>query len=426
MLGLSSIFSAFGSGPHYECKLKGFPVSVINRHDLEAGSRLVLPPSVLQGTTQAGATTPLLFEICSEAGVCRTHGGVLEFTAPDQMCYVPSWMLRQLGVQEGETLHLALRRLPKATFVRFKPDSVALMRVYNPRALLENGLRGFVALTEGDKFSVEYNGARYGIEVVEVRPSEAACIIDTDVEVEFATPKEAVAAAERSRSHDGGAASTAASRSPSRPREDVPGAGLFGGAGQRIDGGDPTEEEEEVVDPMPWRSRIPKGVKWKTPPYGCERIRIVGEAAPGRSLMPVAPAGGAAADGGAAAPAASRPSRGQDAEEARLHALEAAEERMAAQAEEIERRRQEEKARQLAAAKEAEEQAKREAAEKAKRRRAELQAPGQSRMDGSAGATGGKGAKDAAPPGGFAVLCGCCCRGSRGGSTAGQRPEVSI
>ena len=108
--------------------------------------------------------------------------------------------------------------------------------------------------------------------------------------MEFATPKEAAAAAtaSRSRADDDawlpqGAASAVASRAASRSAEDASSSRLFAGAGQRIDGGDPLALEEEV-DPMPWRRRVKGGVKYTAPPYGCERIRLVGEAAPGKPL----------------------------------------------------------------------------------------------------------------------------------------------
>lgn len=435
--GLLGVFA----GPSFECELRGFPVSVIKRDDLETGSRLVLPASVLQGCQRAGADGTLLFEICDRAGTRRTHGGVLEFTAPAQMCYVPAWMLRQLEVEEGGLLRIALRKLPKATFVKLRPDSVALMRVYNPRALLESGLRGYVAVTEGDVFSVQYRGAAYQLEVVEVRPAEAACIIDADVEVEFATPKEAAAAAtaSRSRADDDawlpqGAASAVASRAASRSAEDASSSRLFAGAGQRIDGGDPLALEEEV-DPMPWRRRVKGGVKYTAPPYGCERIRLVGEAAPGKPLAQplsgVAPASisregfvrppESVAPAAGATPAARGVSR--DSEAQRSQALRAAEAREAAQAEEIGVRRREEaeeQERQRVAAQEAQERARREAAEKERRRRALMQAPAQQRMDGGAR---GKGGQAAAQPG-MAACCGCCYRGRPG--APGGRPEVRV
>jgi len=358
MLGLGNLFrnGGFLGGPRFSCDLRSYPVSFIDRQDLEAGNRLVLPPSALDRLTKLGAPSPMLFEISDLEGRLRTHGGVLEFVAPEETCYLPFWMLKQLGAEEGDVLHVSLQSLPKASLVRLRPASVALLRVYNPRALLESGLRNFVALTEGDSFAVEYDGKMYGLEVLETKPASAVCIVDADVSVEFATPKDAEAAvAAMSGGHAEAAAETDADVSAETRSAEAP--KLFGGVGLRTDGlpaASPEADNADVEDDMPWKRRIPKGVKWTSPPFGV----VVTVAKRPLSPTPLEPA---LASTGPADP---------DAERRKVFALEAAERREAADAEAIaERRRLEEVEQARRHAEEAKAEAARLAALEARRRR---------------------------------------------------------
>mmetsp|Transcript_23424 Transcript_23424/g.54535 ORF Transcript_23424/g.54535 Transcript_23424/m.54535 type:complete len:405 (+) Transcript_23424:179-1393(+) len=296
-------------GSRFTCQLHCYPAAFAGKEELETSNRLVLPPSALEKLTKLEVPSPMIFSVSDLDGRRKTHAGVLEFNAPEDQCFMPLWMLRQLEAEEGDVLQISLVNLPKATSVKFRPASVALMRVYNPRALLENVLRNFVALTTGDTFAVSYNSQMYGIEVVETKPADAVSIFETDVHVEFAPPQGSVA----SRDPD------SASRQQQEQVRPV--------AAEK----QPQNDEEE--DPMPWKRRIPGGVKWTVPPYGFadlndqSKAKQPAEAATSSSARPVRPG---------TAPTS------QSVREMRSAALQAAERRMAEQAEEIEERRKQE------------------------------------------------------------------------------------
>mmetsp|Transcript_48187 Transcript_48187/g.85584 ORF Transcript_48187/g.85584 Transcript_48187/m.85584 type:complete len:421 (+) Transcript_48187:36-1298(+) len=411
-------FSSFFGGPRFSREFKCFPLSFVGREDLETGNRLILPPSALEELTRVQAPNPMLFEISDLDQRYRTHGGVLEFIAPEETCYMPYWILKQLHADEGDVLRIALKSsLPPATFVKFRPAQVALLRVYNPRALLENGLRNFVALTVGDSFAVDYNGQKYGIEVVELRPSDAVSIVETDVQVEFATPQDAARGIAGSGSSRGEPTSATGSLSePGRGEEsfgtskqDVQpsSVALFSGTGQRPDGQPalPPSESDADDDPRPWKRRIPKGVKWTSPPAGYEPAMFGQSAANRAAVLQSAPAefsGEGHVGGQAVAPELSQMKR-----------LQAAERREAAQADDIARRRaEEEEARRRAA--EEEEKARRHALELAERKRNQARAaesaPGQKQM--TAGGAGRSPGSASVPDGSSSFCCGCLRSGS--------------
>ena len=80
------------------------------------------------------------------------------------------------------------KSLPKATFVKFRAQSVDFLEVSNPRALLEVALRKFTCLTVGDTICIPHSGKKYFLDVREVQPSGAASIIETDCNVDFEEP----------------------------------------------------------------------------------------------------------------------------------------------------------------------------------------------------------------------------------------------
>jgi len=434
MFGLSAFGGFFGGG-RFSCELRCYPVSFTGRDDLEAGNRLVLPPAALERLEAINAPSPMHFEVTTLEGDRCTHAGVIEFVAPDETCYMPNWMLQHMRAEEGDVLRIVLKQLPKATFARLQPASIALLRVCNPRALLESGLKNFVALTVGDSFSVEYDGQKYGIEVLEVRPGDAVSIIDTDVEVEFATPKDAEAAAARlasspsPRAAQAGGASS--SSSPARrslppapaqpPAEEVPRAVYV--FGRRIEPDNVVEREDTATngEDLPWKRRIPQGVKWTTAPYGCDKLRLVGEASRfGGPVGPAAPSPPATSSSAAPRPAGAA-GAGSATSDARARALQAAEARYAMNAEEIERRRREEQeAKERERAREEEEARQKSALEARKRK---LQAAGQSAPAQQQMTKGGAKSRPAAAaePARRGGCCCCCIGGGRTAAPASAR-----
>lgn len=91
-------------------------------------------------------------------------------------------------LEEGGLLSVKNVSLPKATFVKFKPQSTDFLDISNPRAVLEKQLRTFSCVTAGDQICLPYNNKRYYLEVQEVKPQEAACIIECDCNVDFNAP----------------------------------------------------------------------------------------------------------------------------------------------------------------------------------------------------------------------------------------------
>merc|ERR1719188_459479 len=181
----------FGGGVpgRFDHQYQAFPVSFAGKEELEKGNKMILPQSALDHLARLNISYPMLFEV-QNPGQGRTHAGVQEFIAEEGMCYLPYWMMCNLCLQEGDLVRITNTSLPKGNFVKLQPVSSEFLDIHNPRAVLENSLRNFATLTVGDCIVIDYNQKKYEIEIVECKPAQAISIIEADVNVDFAPPKD--------------------------------------------------------------------------------------------------------------------------------------------------------------------------------------------------------------------------------------------
>uniref|UniRef100_A0A0N5ALF1 Ubiquitin fusion degradation protein 1 n=1 Tax=Syphacia muris TaxID=451379 RepID=A0A0N5ALF1_9BILA len=159
-------------------------------NEINHGGKILLPPSALDLLVRLNIEYPMMFKVTNADDASRaTHCGVLEFLAEEGHCYLPSWMMRQLGLAEGGVVRIVYTSLPRATYARFKPQSTDFLTVSNPRAVLEVELRKFACLTKNDMIAVEYNEQILEFLVMEVKPGNAVSIIECDMNVEFDAPE---------------------------------------------------------------------------------------------------------------------------------------------------------------------------------------------------------------------------------------------
>jgi ubiquitin fusion degradation protein 1 len=129
----------------------------------------------------------MLFRLTGNQGR-TTHSGVLEFTAEEGCAYLPFWMMQNLLLEEGALVTVRNVSLPKATMIKLQPQSTDFLDISNPRAVLEHALRNFSCVTVDDVLPIPYNNKVYHLQLKEVKPSPAACIIETDCNVDFEAP----------------------------------------------------------------------------------------------------------------------------------------------------------------------------------------------------------------------------------------------
>uniref|UniRef100_A0AC35FUY5 Ubiquitin fusion degradaton protein n=1 Tax=Panagrolaimus sp. PS1159 TaxID=55785 RepID=A0AC35FUY5_9BILA len=184
-----------GGAANFETRLRCFSAVYFDRGDrkkineLNYGGKILLPNFVLDQLVRLNIQYPMLFKITNRTVQRVTHCGVLEFLAEEGKCYLPSWMMEHLHLDEGAQVSIQYVNLPSATYAKFKPMSTDFLQISNPRAMLEVELRKFACLTKNDIIAVEYNDQVLRFKVIEVKPSHAVTIIECDMNVEFDAPE---------------------------------------------------------------------------------------------------------------------------------------------------------------------------------------------------------------------------------------------
>lgn len=174
---------------HYRC----YSVAMMQgneRENVNYGGKIILPPSALAKLASLQIMYPMLFQISNEGNGKTTSAGVLEFIAEEGRVYMPHWMMKTLSLEQGQIVQVVNATLPTGTFVKIQPQSVDFLDITDPKAVLENALRNFSTLTQGDIIEFLYNSKVYRIFVMEIKPNHSGSIsiLETDLEVDFAPP----------------------------------------------------------------------------------------------------------------------------------------------------------------------------------------------------------------------------------------------
>merc|ERR1719421_1753794 len=93
-----------------------------------------------------------------------------------------------MGVADADALIVESATLPKGTFAKLQPLSEEFATLDDPKGTLERAITGvFTTLNKGDSIVVPVAGhGDIEVFVVDLQPADAVCVIDTELEVDFA------------------------------------------------------------------------------------------------------------------------------------------------------------------------------------------------------------------------------------------------
>ncbi|CEP01449.1 hypothetical protein PBRA_002055 [Plasmodiophora brassicae] len=197
--GLSGFFNGGQHAPRrlsvFKETYRALPMAFANKDHLEMGNKVILPPSALARLTRSNVEYPMMFSLVNESNSLNTHVGVIEFSAPEGIAYIPLTAMNSLGLTTDQRATFTSTVLPKGTYVKIQPHATKFIELSNPRAVLEKSLRSYSCLTKGETILISYADTEFLIDIVDVKPenaSNAISLIDTDVQVEFDPPKDYV------------------------------------------------------------------------------------------------------------------------------------------------------------------------------------------------------------------------------------------
>lgn len=121
----------------------------------------------------------------------KTFAGVSNFDAEEGCVLVPSWMMENLGIEDGALITVRMVSLPKGDLVALKPhDPEAFLALDQPKEALESVLRSYYALQTSDTLVVPFDGILQHFTVVHTSPSPTIDIKDTDLRLEIQMPSD--------------------------------------------------------------------------------------------------------------------------------------------------------------------------------------------------------------------------------------------
>ncbi|KZT40848.1 UFD1-domain-containing protein [Sistotremastrum suecicum HHB10207 ss-3] len=183
-----------GQPRQYDEFLKAYSVAMLpgkERLNVSYGGKIIMPPSALASLTELELESPWMFELRNPSNpAASTHAGVLEFIAEEGVVHLPYWMMKTLRLNEGDPIRITGAQLPKGKLVKLQPQTVDFLEVSDPKAVLEQALRNFTALTQGDIIEISYNSITFSILIMEIQPAgPGISIFEVDLSVDFAAPK---------------------------------------------------------------------------------------------------------------------------------------------------------------------------------------------------------------------------------------------
>ncbi|XBI61852.1 hypothetical protein VPH35_042592 [Triticum aestivum] len=177
--------SRIGWAQYLRCR----PMALLGKAGADDGNRVVMPASALDGINSALVEYPLVFRVQNAATLDATNCGMLEFGAEEGFVYVPALTMVRLGLEEDDLVLMTSTSLPKATSVKLRPHTMDFLGAKDLKRLLEFNVRlNTPCVTVGDTIAVAEGDRRYLLDVVEAKPADAVSTLDTDCEVDFATP----------------------------------------------------------------------------------------------------------------------------------------------------------------------------------------------------------------------------------------------
>ncbi|WVQ84773.1 hypothetical protein IAT38_006930 [Cryptococcus sp. DSM 104549] len=178
----------------FDIYLKAYSVAVMGgreRPEVMYGGKIIMPPSALAKLTSLDIDSPWTFQLRNPRSPTThtTHCGVLEFIADEGVVHLPAWMMKTLNLTEGDPIRLTGAKLPKGKMVKIQAQSTDFLQVSDAKAVLESALRYYSTLSANDIIEITYNGLTFEFLIMEITPpGPGISVIDTDLEVDFATP----------------------------------------------------------------------------------------------------------------------------------------------------------------------------------------------------------------------------------------------
>ena len=199
--------------PTWQGKLNTYSIASVARregrgdwNEITQGNKIVLPRKVLDYLQDRGLPYDkfqLLNPNAEKDSRIRLFTGPLDFCAADGECYLPTWVMKQLGIKAGEPCAVATACFPDCAFVKFQPHTSDFLDITDHYVVLTRTLEQMGGLTMGASIRVTDGKRTYLLDVLEVRGKSTSNVRDDsngrgvaiglmECPIEFDEPKDLV------------------------------------------------------------------------------------------------------------------------------------------------------------------------------------------------------------------------------------------
>ncbi len=173
----------------YKCHSMIYYSDNDNTKFMETKDKILMPLSALDTLSRLNLEYPLTFEIFRFGfEENKTYCGVLEFVDNTNFIYLPQKIMDKLYIGEGENLEIRYVQMKKIEFLKLKPLSCDFLKIMEPKLILEETLKNYTCISNGDILDVEIEGVNIEVLVTEVLPDGKGMTIDCECEVDFEEP----------------------------------------------------------------------------------------------------------------------------------------------------------------------------------------------------------------------------------------------
>lgn len=155
--------------------IQGFKVyspAFIGKPELNKGNKIIMPGSALHELARLKISYPMTFMISNPQMAKKSYCGVLEFSADEGVCHIPTWMMDNLFLEEGAEVILRNVTLQKGTYIKFQPHQTAFIDLPNPKAILETEMINYACVFKGDTININHGGRDYQINILDCKPKD--------------------------------------------------------------------------------------------------------------------------------------------------------------------------------------------------------------------------------------------------------------
>ena len=97
------------------------------------------------------------------------------------MCYIPTWMMKNLGIEDGDAVKLSIINLDKGTSVKLRPHDLNFIELPGYLNSLFRMVKNYPVLCKGDTINIQRDGCDYAFDVTDCQPDEKISTIETDL-----------------------------------------------------------------------------------------------------------------------------------------------------------------------------------------------------------------------------------------------------